>query len=348
MRISPAAAADPSVPCEERLAVGAREEAEVLRVALARHGEPRLGGDLAHLALLQLAEREAQAAQRVRRETGEHVALVLGEVRGCHQQRLGAGAVHARVVARGERVRAEPRAELEHRVEAHVAVAADAGVGREARGVLGEPAVHHARAELRAQVDREMWHAETVREAPRGAHGLRGAAALLAVVLRVGPQLERTAHRLVPFARDEQRGDRAVHAAAHRDERAARGLLDGGLASGRAERAVQRIGGELGGVHLRGQQPAQLLGDLLGADPRGVEQWAAADQRDGGRARGLGCAAAARVEARLVDLTPGALCAGGERERDPDQIAAGRATRGARVGARGDRARAPAGARGGS
>ena len=43
-----------------------------------------------------------------------------------------------------------------------------------------------------------------------------------------------------------------------------------------AERAVQRVGRELGGVELGGDQPAQLRGDLAPADARGVEQRASA------------------------------------------------------------------------
>ena len=65
---------------EERLAVGAGEEAEVLRVAAPGDRQARLAGELADLGLVQLAEREAQARERGGREPGEHVALVLGGV----------------------------------------------------------------------------------------------------------------------------------------------------------------------------------------------------------------------------------------------------------------------------
>ncbi len=81
----------------------------------------------------------------------------------------------------------------------------------------------------------------------------------LAVVLGVGPQLERDADGLGAVAGDEQGGDGAVDAAAHRDERARGGRREPRLlARGPAERAVQRVGGELGGVALGGAEPAEL------------------------------------------------------------------------------------------
>ena len=210
-------------------------------------------------------------------------------------------------MAGGERLRAEPLAELEHRVEAHVAVAAHARVGRQAGVVVGEPTVDDAGAELGAQVDREVRHAEAVGKLARAAHGLRRAAARLAVVLGVRPQLERDADGLGAVAGDEQRGDCTVDTAAHRDEHARRGRGEPRLlARGPAERAVQGIGGELGGVALGGAEPAELRFDLLGADPRGLEQRDAADQADGGAAGGDRRAAATRVEAGIEDPAGGA------------------------------------------
>jgi hypothetical protein len=177
-----------------------------------------------------------------------------------------------------------------------------------------------------------MRHAETVRELARTAHGLRGAAARLAVVLGIGPELERDGDGLGAAARDQQGGDGAVDTAAHRDERALRRVREVRLlAGGRAERAVQRVGGELGGVALGVAEPAELGGDLLGSDAGGVEQWRATKQADGGAAGGDRGAATARVEAGVGDRAVAAV--GVERERDPDQVAAGGATGGAGAGA---------------
>ena len=59
--------------------------------------------------------------------------------------------------------------------------------------MVGEPAVDDAGAELGAQVDREVRQAVAVGERAGAADGLGRAAAALAVVLGVGPELERDA-----------------------------------------------------------------------------------------------------------------------------------------------------------
>ena len=92
---------------------------------------------LPDLRLGQLAEREPHPRERLRRERGEHVRLILGGVGGDPQQRTGGVIAFGdpRVVARGQVVAAEAAGELQHRVEAHVAVAADTRVRSLARGV---------------------------------------------------------------------------------------------------------------------------------------------------------------------------------------------------------------------
>jgi hypothetical protein len=207
-------------------------------------------------------------------------------------------------VAGRQRAGAEPPGHVEHRVEAHVAVAAHAGVRRQALGVIGQPRLHDARAELVAQVQREVRQAHPVGHRPRRAHRAGRAAGLLAVVLGVAPELEGHARDLGAGAGEQQRGDRRVHPARRRDEdplaaagRRDRGVVRGGL----AERAVQRVGGELGGVQLARAQPAELVGDRVGADPRGVEQRGAADELDRCAGRGDRRAAAAGLEPRVGD-----------------------------------------------
>ena len=150
-----------------------------------------------------------------------------------------------------ERLAAEAAGELEHRIEAHIAVAAHARVRRLAGGVAGEPGVDDTGAEVGAQIDREVRQSESMRERARAAHSSRRAAAGLAVVLRVRPQLERHRDRLRALAREQQRSDRAVDAAAHRDERARRLVRERcPLAHACAERACESVRGELGGVPL--------------------------------------------------------------------------------------------------
>src|SRR3712207_8470778 len=60
--------------------------AEVLGFATVGHREAGLAGDRAHRRLVELAQREAHARQRARREAREHVGLVLGGVGGGAQQ----------------------------------------------------------------------------------------------------------------------------------------------------------------------------------------------------------------------------------------------------------------------
>ena len=209
-------------------------------------------------------------------------------------------------------------------------VAADARVGRLARGVALEPGVHHARAELRAQVEREVGQPEAVGELASGADGLRGAAAATAVVPVVGPQLERDRRDLAARAAQQERGHRAVDPAAERHQRAAgAGRQGGGVASGVAQRAVQRVGGEVDRVALARAEAPQLGVQLAGAHARGVQQWAPGHQRDGGAARGDHGAAARRLEADrrhplTVQRDPHAdLIAARRPARDPHRAAPG-------------------------
>ena len=96
----------------------------------------------------------------------------------------------------------------------------------------------------------------------------------------------------------------------------------------RAQRAGERIGGHLGGVQLGDAQPAELVGDLAGADPGDVEDRRAADEGDGRAGGGAGRPTAARGEAGVGD--PRAV----DRHREGHLVTAGAAARGHRVAAR--------------
>jgi hypothetical protein len=168
--------------------------------------------------------------------------------------------------------------------------------------VVVEPRRHDAGAELLAQVEREVRQAHAVRERAGDAHRVRGAARRLGVVRLVGPQLERDGDRLAAPARAQQGSDGGVDAAAHGDQRARRIARQCRVgARGEAERAVERVGRELGGVQLARRQPAQLGGDRVGADAGGGEQVRALDERDGGGARGGHGTAARGLEAGRGD-----------------------------------------------
>ena len=204
----------------------------------------------------------------------------------------------ARVVAGGEPGGAERLRELEHRVEADLAVAAHARVRGAAGGVAVEEAVHDLGAEALAQVEREVRDAHAMGELARAAHGLRRAAALLAVGAGVGPQLERDRHDLVAGVERELSRGGGVDA-----RRSWRRACGGGLASTRdgpvlrrgAERAVERVGRELGGVALRRASARRARRATSSASERHASRKRPSlDALDDGARRGRECAAAAR------------------------------------------------------
>ena len=172
-------------------------------------------------------------------------------------------------------------------------------------------------------------------------HGLRRAAAEVAVVLGVRPQLQRHRDRLRSTLGHEQGGDGAVDATAHRDEGAPGARRHARRACGAAERAVQRVGCQLGSVALCGAEAAELGRDLIGPDARRVEQRRPPEHPDDSTAGGDARTAAARVGAGVGD--PPEIAGGIERERDADEIAAGGASGRAGVSV-GGRVPAPVGA----
>ena len=94
------------------------------------------------------------------------------------------------------------------------------------------------------------------------------------------------------------------------------------FARGPAERAVQRVAGQLGRMLLCRAEAPELSRDLRGADACGIQQTRTADQLHRGAARGDRRAAAARVEARVENppVRAGAI----DGDRYADQVAAGR------------------------
>jgi hypothetical protein len=218
-------------------------------------------------------------------------------------------------VAGGQRRGAEAIGEGEHGVQAHVAVAAHARVGGQAGGVLGQPGVDDAGAELGAQVEAEVRQPHGVGDGARDAHRAGRAARALGVVVGVAPQLERHGGGVRSAA---QGGDRRVDAAAHGHERALGIDLRRAVGGHRAAQGPrQRLGRQLGGVELAGAQPAQRVGDRVRADARGVEHGRPAHQLDGGAPCRDGRTAARRLEAGLGDAV--AL----DRHADAHEIAAG-------------------------
>jgi hypothetical protein len=170
-----------------------------------------------------------------------------------------------------------------------------------------------------------------VGERPRAAYGLRRAAAALGVVLGISPQLQGDREDLLAGARGEQRGDRRINPAAHRDERArptpSKHSL---LAGGGAERAMQGVRGELRRVALGGEQAAELRGDPIGSHACGLQQGRSLYERDGRAARRDRGPAAGGVETGIRDHTRGT--GGVKRDREAHKIPAGSPAGGAGEG----------------
>ena len=144
--ISPGRVAEAGVAREERaLPVPARKQRSCESAAPAT-GSSASAASARTSGLVSSAEREAHPGERLRRQRGEHVRLVLGGVGG--RRAAGRRAVTPRVVARGEVGGAERVGEVEHRVQPHVPVAADARVRRLPRCVAAQERVDDARAEL--------------------------------------------------------------------------------------------------------------------------------------------------------------------------------------------------------
>ena len=323
------------MPAEEGALSLAGQEAEVLALALGGDRQAGAGGQLAHLGLRQVGEREAKRGQRIRAERGEHVRLVLGRVGRRREQRPGAVVDDARVVAGGQRGRPNPPREGEHRVDPHLAVADHAGVRGPARLVPAQEALDHGVAKRLLQVERQVRQAQPVGQRPGADDRLRRAAASRPIRVPVGPQLQRHRDHLGAAAALEQRRDGGVDAAADRHQHAvcARRRVGEALARrGRgAERPVERVGGQLGGVAALRREPAQLGGNLRRPDPRRLQHAGALDRLGDRGARGHRRRAALGVEARRDHA------ASLDRERDADEVPARRASRGAAEGAVGRR-----------
>ena len=147
-------------------------------------------------------------------------------------------------------------------------------------------------------------------------------------------QLERDGDRL---ALGGERGDGRVDPAAHRDEGAVRvGVEPRVRAGGGAERAVQRVGGEVGRVELADAQAAELGGDRGAVDAGRLQQRRTLDELDRRARRGDRRAAAGGLESGVAD--PVLL----DRHAQVDEVAAGRSAGHAGVPA-GGLVRTPAG-----
>ena len=165
-----------------------------------------------------------------------------------------------------------------------------------------------------------MRHAHLVRDRAGEPDGVRRAAGRLGVVLLVAPELDRDRDGVAPRARDQQRGDRRVDAAAHRDERAPR--IDATAAPPDARPSARCSASEArsAACSLPGESPPSSSAIARVPTRAASSSSSPADQRHGRAAPAAVRSAAARgVEAGLDDAI--AVHAHG----DADQVPADRA-----------------------
>ena len=266
------------------------------------------------------SERGASAA--------EHVALVLGVVGGGPQQRLArVGVVDARARSGRWRACSAPSCSASSSIASRrtLPLQRTQGFGVRPGGLVGEPVLDDAGAELGAQVDRQVRHAERVRERARAADRLRRAAA-------------ETRRRCwgPPTARASPPTGSSPPSAT---SRAATALSTPPLiaTSVRPSAGASRVPGERAAApsarcsasaassaawRLAGLSPPSSSAISSRADARGVEQRRVAQQRDDRAAGGDRGAAAAGVEAGVGDRAVRAVrgrararCGSGRRRR---------------------------------
>ena len=181
---------------EEVAVVAAAEEAGLLALGGARRRrDPRLR--LAPASAPSSARRAGtRAAEQVRVDRGEHVALVLRGVDARARARAAVALDDPRVVAGRKPRRADAVGEGDELVEAEAAVATHARVRRRAGRVTGDEGLDDRAAELLAQVESDVREPARVAGRARLDHGRgRAAGALGVAAVRIDPEPERDADR---------------------------------------------------------------------------------------------------------------------------------------------------------
>ena len=203
----------PRAPARNAARVPVGDEADVVAVRLGGHRQParrRLGP---HLRLGGVAQREQRPVKLLAGEHGEHVGLVLGQVRAAVQ----AAVRQPRMVAGADRVEAQRHRPVQHRRELDLLVAAQARVGRAPARVFRHEVCDHVVVEPLRHVPDVERDPDHVRRAPGVPGVLQRAAAPRpgAVGLRVQRQREMDPGHLMTGVRRPRRGHGRVHPARH-------------------------------------------------------------------------------------------------------------------------------------
>ena len=207
----------------ELLIVAIRHETNVLTVMLAGIDEMLPFGDLTHLRFVQRTQRQTHMSQLLLRQIVKDIALIFSFVQALFQKPAAGGFVllDAGIVARDHilhPVRLGPREKM---IEFHIFVAVDAGVGRTARFIDPDEFFDDLFPEIGGEIQHLIGDI----------HRERYLGGVLDVPLRAAGVESRLTQR---FVAGEPHGDagavvavllhqpcrhRAVHAAAHRDQR---------------------------------------------------------------------------------------------------------------------------------
>ena len=204
---------------EPAAGVAVADEADVVAVRLVGDGQTTPVGLLADDPLRGVAQREHRVRELVLGEHAEDVGLVLRHVLGpVHlDQPVGAGA-QLRVVTGDHCVEAERDRPVEHGRELDLLVAAQAGVGRAALGVLLQEVLDDVLVEAVAHVPDVERDPDDVGCTPGvvGVLDRAAAASTRAVGLRVAREGQVDAGDVVPLLGGACCGHCRVHAARHR------------------------------------------------------------------------------------------------------------------------------------
>ena len=179
VRVEDLAGRGPEVALEEALGVAVGHEADVVAVRLGGDAESACPGLGPHLLLgLVLPQREQRAAHGVRTHHGQDIGLVLRHVAGAVQGRRAVRAVGADrgVVAGAHGVEAEQPGTVHEGGELDPLVAAHAGVGGAAGGVLGQEVLDDEVVEVVGEVPHVVRDADAVCGTPGVGGVLDGAA----------------------------------------------------------------------------------------------------------------------------------------------------------------------------
>ena len=195
---------------EEAAEIALADEADAGGILLRGGGQPGRGGDPAHLALVQLAQREARGGQLRLPELVQEITLVLAAILRPQQPVLPGHAIDAGVVARCNGIRTELVRGIEEMLELDLAIAQHVRVRRATDGVFGEEVLEHTVPVFARKI------AEADRQAKLAANGDGIAAVVLGPAIAtaiVGPVLHEQSSDVAASIAEEQGGDRRIHPA---------------------------------------------------------------------------------------------------------------------------------------